>query len=274
MPGRLTHKIASVTGGASGIGAGTAEVMAGEGATVIIADFNFDGARALAEKIKGAGGQADSLALDLGDPESIRGMIDETVRRHGGLDVLFNNAADTKLSATRDANVEHMDIEVWDKLMQVNLRGPMLAIKYAIPHLRAQGGGSIINTASGAGLTGSDGISAYGVSKAGVIMLTQYVATQHGKEGIRCNAIAPGMILTPALGREYGSGPVLDMLLRNTLTPRVGTPADIAWAVVWLSCDESAFVTGQCISVDGGLLAHQPYWSDGRAMAATPTSAS
>jgi len=268
MGGRLEGKVAIVTGGGSGIGAGTAEIMAGEGALVMIADIDPEAARRLAAAIRDGGGRADSGVVDVAEPDSIRTMIDETVRRHGGLDALFNNAADTRMSSTRDSGVEDMDIEVWDRLMQVNLRGTMLASKYAIPHLRARGGGSIVNMASGAGLTGSDGITAYGVGKAGVIRLSQYIAAQHGKEGIRCNSIAPGLIITPGLGDHFGSGPMAQMLQRHTLAPRNGTPQDIAWAVVWLASDESAYVTGQCIAVDGGLQAHQPYWADARAMAA------
>ena len=181
--------------------------------------------------------------------------------------MLFNNAADTHTSSTRDSNVEHMDIAVWDHLMQINVRGTMLACKYAIPQLRARGGGSIINMSSGSALAGSDGITAYGVGKAAIVNLSRYIATQHGKEGIRCNSLAPGLIITPGLGEHYGSGPVGEMLRRHTLMPRNGTPTDIAWAVVWLASDESAYVTGQCIAIDGGLSAHQPYWAEARALA-------
>jgi NAD(P)-dependent dehydrogenase (short-subunit alcohol dehydrogenase family) len=146
--------------------------------------------------------------------------------------------------------------------MHINLRGTMLACKYAIPHLRAQGGGSIINISSGAALSGSLAYTAYGVSKAGIITLTQYVATQHGKEGIRCNAIAPGLIVTPAAEGRYAQGEFREMMLRHHLTPRLGTPADIAAAVTYLASDRAAFITGQVISVDGGLSAHTPFYAD------------
>jgi NAD(P)-dependent dehydrogenase (short-subunit alcohol dehydrogenase family) len=188
-------------------------------------------------------------------------MISFAVERFGGLDILDNNAADTRLSATRDVGVEHTDIQVWDTLMRINLRGTMIACKAAIPRMRARGGGSIINMSSGSGLTGALAPTAYGVSKAGIIMLTQYVATQHGKEGIRCNAIAPGLIVTDAAS-SYASGPFGEMMLRHHLTPRLGTPGDIASAVAFLASDEASFITGQVISVDGGLLAHAPYHAD------------
>jgi NAD(P)-dependent dehydrogenase (short-subunit alcohol dehydrogenase family) len=160
-----------------------------------------------------------------------------------------------------------MDFDVWDETMRTNLRGTAMAIKHAIPHLRARGGGSIVNTASGSGLSGADSPTAYGVSKAGIIALTQYVATQHGKEGIRCNAIAPGLIVTPATADNYAAGEIGDIMLRHALTPRLGLPKDIAWALVWLASDEGAFVTGQCIQVDGGELSHHPFWADFRRMA-------
>jgi NAD(P)-dependent dehydrogenase (short-subunit alcohol dehydrogenase family) len=138
----------------------------------------------------------------------------------------------------------------------------MLACKYAIPRMRARGGGSIINMSSGSGLTGALSPTAYGVSKAGIITLTEYVATQHGKEGIRCNAIAPGLIVTPATASSYASGPFGEMMLRHHLTPRLGTAADIASCVVFLASDEAAFITGQVIRVDGGMHSHAPYYAD------------
>ena len=264
---RLKGKVAIVTGAGSGIGAACAQALAAEGAKTIFADINQDNAEQQVAAARAAGYEASAVAVDIGDESSIRRMIDFTIDRHGALDVLHNNAADTRLSSTRDAPVEQMDVGVWDDLMRINLRGTMLACKYAIPHLRARGGGSIINTASGAGHAGMLSHTAYGVSKAGVIMLTKYVATQHGKEGIRCNAVSPGLIVTPATAANYAASGVGEMMLRHHLTPRLGTPEDIANAVVFLASDESAFVTGETLAVDGGSLAHQPFYADAMAAA-------
>src|SRR5882724_3782555 len=261
MTKRLEGKVAIVTGAASGIGAETATRLAQEGAAVVVADINLAGAEQLVARIIQTAAAAAAVRVDLSDEQSITQMVSFTVERFGGLDILDNNAADTRLSATRDVGVEHTDVEVWDTLMRINLRGTMIACKAAIPRMRARGGGSIINMSSGSGLTGALAPTAYGVSKAGIIMLTQYVATQHGKEGIRCNAIAPGLIVTSAAS-GYASGPFGEMMLRHHLTPRLGTPADIASAVAFLASDEASFITGQVISVDGGLLSHAPYHAD------------
>jgi NAD(P)-dependent dehydrogenase (short-subunit alcohol dehydrogenase family) len=261
MTNRLEGKVAVVTGAASGIGAETATRLAQEGAAVVVADINLPGAAQQVARIIQTGAAAAAVRVDLGDEQSIIEMISFAVERFGGLDILDNNAADTRLSATRDGGVEHTDTQVWDTLMRINLRGTMIACKAAIPRMRARGGGSIINMSSGSGLTGALAPTAYGVSKAGIIMLTQYVATQHGKEGIRCNAIAPGLIVTDAAS-SYASGPFGEMMLRHHLTPRLGTPGDIASAVAFLASDEASFITGQVISVDGGLLSHAPYHAD------------
>ena len=261
MSKRLQGKVAIVTGAASGIGAETATRLAHEGAAVVVADINLPGAEQLVTRIIATGAAAAAVRVDLGDEQSITDMVAFAVNRFGGLDILDNNAADTRLSATRDVGVEHTDTQVWDTIMRINLRGTMLACRAAIPRMRARGGGSIINMSSGSGLTGALAPTAYGVSKAGIITLTQYVATQHGKEGIRCNAIAPGLIVTDAAS-SYASGPFGEMMLRHHLTPRLGTPGDIAAAVAFLASDEAAFITGQTISVDGGLLAHAPYHAD------------
>jgi NAD(P)-dependent dehydrogenase (short-subunit alcohol dehydrogenase family) len=264
MTGRLKDKIAIVTGAASGIGAATAERVAAEGAHTVVADLNLDGAKAVAERIGTAGGSAVAVGVDLGDVESVRAMIATAVGIYGGLDILHNNAAATHLAARLDLPVADADPAVWDDTLRINLRGTMAAIQAAIPHLVARGGGSVINTSSGAGLAGDLSHPAYGASKAAIINLTQCVATQHGKQGVRCNAIAPGFIVTPASsGSEYG--PIQETMLRHHLTPRLGRPEDIASAVVFLASDEAAFITGQTLCVDGGLLAHQPYVADLRA---------
>jgi NAD(P)-dependent dehydrogenase (short-subunit alcohol dehydrogenase family) len=260
--GRVTGKVALVTGAASGIGAEVAGVLAAEGARVVLADINLDGAHTRAAQIRDAGDEAAAVALDLGDEASIAEMIAFTVRHFGALDVLHNNAADTRLSSTRDAPLEQLEPAVWDEIFRVNLRGTMLATKLALPRLRARGGGSIIMTSSGAGHAGAMSHTAYGVAKAALNMLVQYVATQHGKEGIRCNAIAPGLIVTPATADSYARSGVGDIMLAHHLTPRLGRPADIAAMALYLASDESSFVTGQVFNVDGGMFAHAPYTAE------------
>lgn len=257
---RLAEKNLVITGAAAGIGAVTAKIAASEGATVLLADIDERGAAHQAETIRSEGGSAISCRLDLGDEASIQNMINLAVERFGGLDGVFNNAADTSLTET-DHGIETMDTALWDKTMEINLRGTMLSCKYAIPALRARGGGAIVNVASGSALRGTVNLSAYAVSKAGVVTLSQYVAAQHGKEGIRCNSIAPGLIMTPKTVSTFP--PVLkDLAMRHTLARRLGAPADIAWTFVWLASDEGAYVNGQCLAVDGGVLSHQRYWVD------------
>jgi NAD(P)-dependent dehydrogenase (short-subunit alcohol dehydrogenase family) len=259
--GRLDGKIAIVTGAASGIGKATARRVAAEGARTVVADLNAAGAKEVADAIAAAGGEAIAAEVDMGDNDSVRALVEAGVSAYGGLDILHNNAAATGLAATADLPVAVADPAVWDTTMRVNLRGALVAIQAAVPHMIARGGGSVINTASGAGLAGDVGHPAYGASKAALVTLTQYVATEFGKQGVRCNAISPGyLVITGQPGRDA----VTATMLRHSLTPRLGTPEDIAALVVFLASDESAFITGQNICVDGGARAHQPYVADFR----------
>ena len=258
---RLDSKIAIITGAASGIGRATARRVAAEGARTVVADLNGAGAKLLADEISASGGEATAVQADLGDNDSARAMVEVAVTAYGGLDILHNNAAATRLAATEDRPVSAADPAVWDETMRVNLRGALVAIQAAVPHMIARGGGSVINTASGAGLTGDLRNPAYGASKAALISLTRYVATEFGKQGIRCNAISPGFIVIPEKADREA---VEATMLRHHLTPRLGRPEDIAALVVFLASDESAFITGQNICVDGGLLAHQPFLADFR----------
>jgi NAD(P)-dependent dehydrogenase (short-subunit alcohol dehydrogenase family) len=267
--GSLEGKVAIVTGAGSGIGARTAAVLAAEGAAVAVADLNLAAAQQTAAAIEEGGGTAFAVAFDLGDEKSIRAMIAATVEAFGGIDIVFNNAAATHLGGERDKPIAEADSEVWDATLRINLRGTMQVTKYAVPHMTARGGGSIINTSSGAGQSGDLGHPAYGASKAAIDRLTTYTATEFGKQGIRCNAIAPGLIVTATSEKTYAGGPMRDMMLRHHLTPRLGRPDDIAEAVLFLASDKSGFITGQVISVDGGLLAHAPYWADVAEMQAT-----
>jgi len=189
-------------------------------------------------------------------------MIATTVAAFGGIDIVFDNAAATHLAGERDQLIADADTGVWDDTMRINVRGTMLVTKYAVPHMLARGGGSIINTSSGAGQTGDLGHPAYGASKAAIDRLTSYPATEFGKQGVRCNAIAPGLIVTATSEKTYAGGPMRDMMLRHHLTPRLGRPDDIAQAVLFLASDRSGFITGQVINVDGGQFAHAPYVAD------------
>lgn len=265
--GRLAGRVAIVTGAASGIGRATAIALADAGAAVLAADLNSAGAEAVAEAISAAGGQAKAQQVDVGDEASVAAMVDSAVGRFGGLDLLHNNAADSSPELmSRDGAIAELEAEVWDRTMRINLRGPMLGCKFAIPRLIERGGGVIVNTSSASGLVGDDTRAAYSASKAGLQSLTQSVATQYGKAGIRCNAIAPGVIETPALAANVPEE-IVAVYANNTLTPRLGRPEDIAAAVVFLASDDAAFITGQVLSVDGGLLAHHPAVSGIRGLA-------
>ncbi len=260
---RLEGKIAVITGGAGGLGSETAQRFVSEGATVVVADIVEGPAKEVAERI---GGGSIGLHLDCGDPASIEAGIEETIRRFGKIDILFNNAAATSLEIhQQDRTAVDTSIEIWDLVMDINVRGVMLGCKYAIPHMIRNGGGSIINTASDSGLMGDNIRIAYGTSKAAVIGLTKYVASQHGRQGIRCNAILPGPIMNASLG-QYPD--LVARIKRQALTSRIGKPADIAAMAAFLAADESEYITGQAYSVDGGHLAHQPQMADMRALEA------
>jgi len=263
----LRDKIAIVTGSASGIGRATARLLAAEGASVVVADLDDAGASAVVSEIEADGGQAMATQVDVSVEDDVREMIAAAVSTFGGLDVLHNNAAALgSASPGLDMDIAKMDVDVWDRTMAVNLRGVMLGCKHAIPALLERGGGAIVNTSSGSAQRGDLAIPAYGVSKGGVDTLTRYVAAQYGKQGIRCNAIAPGLILTHEVDR-FGGEAYVKMLEEHHLTPRVGRPEDIAQAVLYLASDAASFVTGQTLNVDGGILSHTPPYADLRRMA-------
>lgn len=256
---RLAGKVAVVTGGASGIGAATCRRLVAEGARVMIGDLHGEAAQALAREL---GDNAGSLRFDAGDVASVETLIKATVEHFGRLDILHNNAAIMDSAhIKRDSNPVDIDFGVWDQTFAVNVRGYLAACKYAIPHLLAAGGGTIVMTASGSAHRGDLSNIAYGASKAAVVALARCVATIYGKQGIRCNTISPGLIRTEG-GRQNVHGPMLTVMANNTLTPRLGLPEDIAAAVAWLASDDGVFVTGQDIQIDGGMLAHMPYYSD------------
>jgi NAD(P)-dependent dehydrogenase (short-subunit alcohol dehydrogenase family) len=255
---RLDSKIAIITGAAGGIGAATARLLAERGAKLVLADIDLQAARALANEIDATGHEAVAVHLDLGDEVSIEAMVGSAQARFGRIDVLHNNAADlSPVTAGRDHDVETMPVEVWDRTFQVNVRGTMLCCKQVLPHMVNAGGGSIVNTASNLGLQGTLGQAAYAASKAAVMQLTRSIAASHGRRGIRCNTVSPGLVLTPA-ARNNLPPRLLDIVESETLTPYLGAPQDIAHAVAFLASDESRYVTGHNLIVDGGTSSHVP----------------
>ena len=254
--GRVEGKVALVTGGAGGIGGATARALARQGASVAVLDVDGAGAERVAAEIRASGGRSLAVEADLADEAAVVGAVRTVVDHFGRLDVLHNNAALTDSDfLNRDTPVTDLDLEVWERTLAVNLTSQMLTCKHAIPEMVRGGGGSIINMSSGASLKGDRTRTAYGVSKAGVNTLTMYVATSHGKQNIRVNAIVPGLIITDAV-RAHLTEEILSGLGRAILTTHLGEPDDIANTVVFLASDESRYITGQLLSVDGGMSAH------------------
>lgn len=259
----LVGKVVIVTGAGSGIGRATVQRLAREGASVVAADINLATAEETVALTLAAGGRAVAVHADVADEAAVKAMVDATIDAYGRLDGLHNNAANVFV-VPQDLDIVSMDVAVWDASFATNVRGPMLGCKYAIPQMLKTGGGSIVNMSSNAGQMGDLLRVAYGVSKAGVDSLTRYVATIHGKQGIRCNAISPGVVATPALVNNVSQAE-LDMFESHHLTPYMGTPEDIAAAVVFLMSEDARFITGQVINVDGGMLAHTPLFQQMRA---------
>lgn len=258
----LRGRVAIVTGAGSGIGLATARRLAEEGMAVVVSDIDGASAEALTSELRDEGLEAAAIVADVADETQVAEMVASTIERYGQIDVLHNNAGAVELETIgRDGDIRRLDVDVWDKTMAVNLRGVMLCTKHTAPIMAEAERGSIINTSSGSGLTGHSTRAAYGASKAGVNMFTQYTATSLGRDGIRCNAIAPGLIMTPAAVRNLTEGDI-EMFARHTLTRRLGTPEDIAAMVAFLASDEAGFITGQVISVDGGALAHSPTYAE------------
>ena len=255
--GRLEGKVAIVTGAASGIGEASARLMAHEGAAVVVADINETQAQRVAGEIGCVAAQ-----VDVSDESSVVRMIDRAVEVYDGLDVLHNNATDSSTNAA-DIDIVTLDMALFDRVVAVNLKGMFLGCKHAIPPMLAHGGGSIINTASIEAFVGRGVRAAYAASKAGIVSLARSVASQYGSRGIRCNAVAPGLVLTPG-ALDHASPEQLDASLGLYPMPRLCRPEDVANVVVFLASDEAAYVNGTTVMADGGATVYMPSTSVGR----------
>ena len=246
---RLEGKVAVITGSGGGQGRAAALLFAREGAHVVVTDINQEGTEAVAAEIRQAGGTAVGLPSDVSDEESVRDLMAEAIRRFERIDILYNNAG---IAPFTDDRFETMDVELWDRIHNVNLRGIFFSCKYAVPSMILQNAGSIINTASIAGLVGIGGQLAYSAAKAGVIGLTKATATTYGRHNIRCNAICPGAVETAMTANILAPERIREATLRLNCIRRLGTPEDIANLALYLASDESSWMTGAVIPIDGG----------------------
>ena len=249
--GRLDGKVAIVSGGARGQGATEAMMFAREGAKVVLGDILDEEGKQVEAHINESGGDATYVHLDVTLEDDWRSAVDTAVGRYGKLDILVNNAG-----ILIRKGLEETTVEDWDRIMGVNAKGVFLGTKQAIPAMRRAGGGSIINISSTAGLVGSpNGSPSYTATKGAVRLLTKSTAIQYAKEGIRCNSVHPGPIDTEMIRETLTDPARLEQRMERLPLGRVGTPEDIAYGVLYLASDESSFVTGSELVIDGGTTA-------------------
>jgi len=253
MAKRFDGKVAIVTAGGSGIGAATARRFTQEGAAVVIADLSGKRAEEVTTSIKTTGGKAVWIKMDAADPDGVQATIKLALETYGRLDIMFNNAG-----AADVASLDETSLESWNRVLAVTLTSTFLGMKYCLPIMRKQGRGVIINTASVSGTAGDYGLSSYNAAKAGVINLTRSAALENAQYGIRINCVCPGAINTRA-AQILGPGREDEFRrLQASVHPlgRMGEPDEIANTVFFLASDESSFITGEAIVVDGGVSAH------------------
>ena len=260
---RFDKQIALVTGGAGGIGRATAERLASEGASIVIADYHLEEAEKLAVKLRNDGCQVKAVYYNATDMNSETEAVNKTIEWFGGIDCLVNNVGGSDLK--KDLDILDLDMEYFDEVFHLNLKSMLATVRAALPAMIEKRKGSIVNVASISGLLGDFRGSLYGLSKAGVINLTRYISTQYGHSGIRCNGVAPGLILTPAATRNLPEV-MQKIFLKYNTTPYLGEAADIAAIIVFLASDDARYVSGQTIIADGGMSCHNPTIEDIAAM--------
>jgi len=250
--GRLDGKVALITGGGSGIGRATALLFAKEGAKVVVADYIAEGGEETVKMIKEAGGEASFVKADVSKAADVQRMIKVALDNYRQLDILYNNAGILGPMVP----VHELAEADWDRVININLKGVYLGMHYGIPEMLKQGGGVIINTASVAGLVGFPGLPAYSATKGGIIQLTKVAALDYATHNIRVNCICPGVIWTPMVAGITGdSEEAKAQFTRLEPVGRMGKPEEIAQAALFLACDESSFITGIALPVDGGFVA-------------------
>lgn len=245
-PDRFTGKVAFITGAASGIGRATAMAFAAEGARVAILDRTAEALRETESAVKVAGDEVLAIACDVSRPKEVEAAVAQAVAAFGRIDCAFNNAG----VENKAAPLHEIDLEEWDRILNINLRGTFLCMKHEIAQMVRQGGGVVVNTSSGAGIRGVAGGASYAASKHGMIGMTTSAALDYAKQNIRVNCVLPGNIATPMMDRFTGG----DLQKAIDLEPvgRLGKPEEIAEAVLWMCSDLGGFVTGASIVVDGG----------------------
>ena len=252
---KLVNKVALITGASSGIGKATAERFVKEGAKVIIADRNIDRAEKFASSLRDNQFHAQAIPFEAQDLRSAQRIVDKTIEFYGSIDCIVNNVGGSDL--TRDLNVEELDIKYFDDVFHQNLRSMIAITQSALPFMKSSKQGVIVNVASIGGFLGDSRGTLYGVSKAGVINLTRYIATQFGRFGIRCNGVAPGLILTPAAIDNLSEEEREAFYKYNSL-PYCGKPEDVAGVIAFLASEDARYLSGQTIVVDGGMSCHNP----------------
>ncbi|MEV1245269.1 SDR family NAD(P)-dependent oxidoreductase [Nonomuraea sp. NPDC050022] len=249
----LREKTFIVAGGATGIGAGTAVRLAEEGANVVVGDINLPGAESTAAKITEAGGSAIAVHFDLADEPSINAMVARTMEAFGAVHGLFNVGADLSPgNLGRDKSLLDTDLDVGERTMDVNVVGYVRTVRAVLPHLLANGGGSIVNTSSGTAVSGGDRKRpAYAASKSAINALTRHIAGNWGSAGVRCNGVMPGLVMGETQ-KEQNDVQLQKMFLEMVPTTRLGRPSDLAATVAFLLSDDAEWINGQVWAVDGG----------------------